>query len=62
MIREIHVRVERFILMTQSNDWIIKCDNRCPKKSDIREKVTEIERYSNMMFRRFKFIVLGTRK
>jgi hypothetical protein len=60
--RKVQVRVERFFFVTQSKDRIIKSDDRCPKDSAIREKVTTIERYLNMMFRRFKLIVHGTRK
>jgi hypothetical protein len=32
VVRKMRVRVERFLLVTQSKDWIIKCDNRCSKK------------------------------
>jgi len=32
MTREIHVRFRRFLLATQSNDQVIKCDNRYSKK------------------------------
>jgi hypothetical protein len=44
MIREIHVRVEGFLLVTQNSDWIIKCEPGIKRRSGMQDKVTICDR------------------
>jgi hypothetical protein len=44
MTREIHVRVERFLFVTQSNNWVIKCEAGIKRRSGMQDKVTICDR------------------
>jgi hypothetical protein len=44
MTREIHVRVERFLFVTQSNNWVIKCEASIKRRSGMQDKVTICDR------------------